>query len=71
MLIHMPRAKHPSKTDQAAVVFIKSLIYQLLKFSFYLYNVEYCFYVAFPFDKADECLTGRKPKIAVTGHENM
>ena len=58
----MPRAKHPSKTDQAAVVFIKSFIYQLLKFTFYLYNVGYCFYapkdVASPFDKADECLIG-------------
>ena len=75
MLIHMPRAKHPSKTDQTAFVFIKSWINQLIKFTFYLYNVKYCFYapkdVAPPFDKADEYLTGWKPEIPVTGKKNM
>lgn len=75
MLIHVLRGKHSSKTVQAAAVFIMSLIYQLLKFIFYLYDAEYCFYahkdVAFPFDKADECLTGWKPEVAVTGQEHI
>lgn len=67
----MLRAKHPSKINQAAAVFIKSLICQTPEFIFYLYNVEYCFYVASPFDKADECQTVCKQEIAVTGHKNM
>lgn len=67
----MPRAKHPPKTNQAAAVFIKSLIFQTLKFIFYLYNFEYCFYVVSPCDKADERQTVCKQEIAVTGHKNM
>lgn len=57
----MPRCEHHSKTGQAAVLFLKSLIYDFPKFIFDLPNAEHCFYapvdVASPLDKIDEHLT--------------